>query len=258
MIIIYKLLIVDDEDIIRKGIISFVNFEELNIDRVLEASDGKAALEIFKVELPDLVLADINMPKLNGLQFTSACKAIKHDVKICIVTGYDYFDYAVTALKLGVDDYILKPASKKDIGDALGKLINKIVNEKNSDELNSIVSGLKNKTKVEEDSGYKAKIEKLIEDNIGNPELSLTLLSEKMNLSFGYLSDLFKKLIGATFQDYVFSERMERAKILLLSTDMKNYEIAEAIGFEDPNYFSTAFKKKYGVSPNRYKEKVRG
>lgn len=224
----------------------------------MEASDGKAALEIFKTELPDLILADINMPKLNGLEFASICKTIKPDVKICLVTGYDYFDYAVTALKLGVDDYILKPASKKDIGEALGKLINKISNEKNADELNSIVSGLKNKPVLEDDYGYKAKIQNAIEDNIGNPALSLTLLSEKMALSFGYLGSLFKKLFGIPFQDYVLAERMERAKILLLSTDMKNYEIAEAVGFEDPNYFSTAFKKKYGVSPNRYKEKVRG
>jgi len=254
----YKLLIVEDEYIIRKGIVSFVNFEELNISKVLEAGDGKAALEIFKEELPDLVLADINIPKINGLEFAAACKAIKPDVKICIVTGYDYFDYAVSALKLGVDDYMLKPVSKKDIGEALGKLINKLSNERNNDEVSSIVSGLKTKLNVEDDKGYKAKIQKEIEDNIGNTELSLTLLSEKMSLSFGYLSNLFKKLMGTTFQEYVFNERMERAKIILLSTDMKNYEIAEAVGFEDPNYFSAAFKKKYGMSPNQYKEKVRG
>jgi len=253
----YKLLIVDDEYIIRKGIVSFVNFSELNINVVLEASDGITALEIFKQELPDLILADINMPKLNGLEFAAACKSIKPEVKICIVTGYDYFDYAVTALKLGVDDYILKPASKKDISEVLAKLINKISDEKYVQEVKSIVNGLVNKPNLEDDSGYKAKIQKEIEDNIGNPQLSLTLLSDKMGFSFGYLSNLFKKLMGVTFQEYVFNERMERAKIILLSTDMKNYEIAEAVGFEDPNYFSTAFKKKYGMSPNQYKEKVR-
>ncbi|MGV8984416.1 response regulator transcription factor [Clostridium sp.] len=254
----YKLLVVDDEDIIRKGILSFVNFSELNIYKVLEASDGKAALEIFKEELPDLILADINMPKINGLEFAAACKVIKPEVKICIVTGYDYFDYAVSALKLGVDDYILKPASKKDISEALGKLIHKISDEKYKDEVKSIVSGLKNNIISDDDNGYKTKIQKEIEDNIGNPQLSLTLLADKMGLSLGYLSNLFKKLIGVTFQEYVFNERMERAKIILLSTDMKNYEIADALGFEDPNYFSTVFKKKYGISPNQYKEKVRG
>ncbi len=254
----YKLLVVDDEYIIRKGIVSFVNFSELKINKVFEASDGKAALEIFKEELPDLVLADINMPKINGLEFAAACKSIKPDVKICIVTGYDYFDYAVTALKLGVDDYILKPASKKDISEVLAKLVNKISHENYKQEVKSIVNGLVNNEDLEDDNGYKAKIQKEIEDNISNPQLSLTLLSDKMSLSFGYLSNLFKKVIGTSFQEYVLTQRMERAKIILLSTDMKNYEIAEAVGFEDPNYFSAAFKKKYGLSPNQYKEKVRG
>ena len=159
----YKLLIVDDEYIIRKGIVSFVNFSELNIDVVLEASDGITALEIFKQELPDLILADINMPKLNGLEFAAACKSIKPEVKICIVTGYDYFDYAVTALKLGVDDYILKPASKKDISEVLAKLINKISDEKYVQEVKSIVNGLVNRPNLEDDSGYKAKIQKEFE-----------------------------------------------------------------------------------------------
>lgn len=253
----YKLLIVEDEDLIRKGIVSFVNFKELNINSVLEAGDGEVAFKIFKEELPDLILADINMPKMNGLDFSASCKEIKKNVKICIVTGYDYFDYAINALKIGVDDYILKPVSKEDIGEALRKLINKIKEEKNKDEVNSILNGLINKN-VEEDNGYKWKLQKEIEENIGNKELSLTFISNKMGFSFGYLSNLFKKLFGVTFQEYVLNERMERAKILILSTDMKSYEIAESIGFEDANYFSTAFKKKYGISPSQYKDKVRG
>ena len=253
----YKLLIVDDELIIRRGIISFVNLKELNITEVFEAADGITALETFKSESPDLILADINMPKMNGLEFAEQCKRINPQVKICLVTGYDYFDYAVAALKLGVDDYMLKPVSKKDIGEVLGKLINKIKDSKDKEEVASIINELKNKDITKVDEGYKAKITKEIEENIGNSNLSLTLLADKMALSIGYLSSLFKRLFGLNFQEYVFNQRMERAKILLLSTDMKNYEIAEIIGFEDANYFSASFKKKFGVSPNQYKEKVR-
>lgn len=253
---LYKLLIVDDELIIRRGIISFVNLKELNITEVFEASDGIAGLDNFKLNSPDLILADINMPKMNGLEFAELCKKINPRVMICLVTGYDYFDYAVAALKLGVDDYLLKPVSKKDIGEVLGKLINKIKDLKNKEEVASIVNELKIKDTKDEE-GYKAKITKEIQENIGNSSLSLTLLSDKMALSIGYLSSLFKRLFGSNFQEYVFNQRMERAKILLLSTDMKNYEIAETIGFEDANYFSASFKKKFGVSPNQYKEKVR-
>ena len=253
----YKLLIVDDELIIRRGIISFVNLQELGITEVFEASDGLSGLDVFKLRAPDLILADINMPKMNGLDFAESCKKINPHVKICLVTGYDYFDYAVAALKLGVDDYLLKPVSKKDIGEVLAKLIDKIKGSKYKEEVASIVSGLKSKDSVKDEESYKGKITKEIVENIGNSNLSLSLLADKMSLSVGYLSSLFKRLFGATFQEYVFSQRMERAKILLLSTDMKNYEIAETIGFEDANYFSASFKKKFGMSPNQYKEKVR-
>jgi two-component system, response regulator YesN len=255
--IVYKLLIVEDEPIIRRGILSLVNFKELNIMEVFEASDGKVALDIFNEKLPDLLLADINMPKMNGLELAQACKEIKPEVKICLITGYDYFDYALKALKLGVDDYILKPVSKKDIGELLGKLIKKIELERYKEEITLIVTELKSKSSSSEDEGYKAKIEKEIEINIGNSMLSLSYLSSKMKLSMGYLSSLFKNLFGVSFQEYVFTQRMERAKILLLSTEMKNYEIAESLGFEDANYFSSSFKKKYGMSPNQYKGKVR-
>ncbi|MBC8060835.1 MAG: response regulator [Clostridiaceae bacterium] len=254
----YSLLIVDDEPIIRRGILSLVNFQELNIGEVFEASDGKVALDIFKENLPDLLLADINMPKMNGLELTEVCKAIKPEVKICLITGYDYFDYAVKALKLGVDDYILKPVSKNDIYEVLRKLIEKIELARSKEEVGTILRSLKSKSiPTTDNEGYKTKIQKEIEVNIGNSKLSLSFLSSKMALSFGYLSTLFKSLFGVSFQEYVFTQRMERAKILLLSTDMKNYEIAESLGFEDANYFSASFKKKYGISPNQYKEKVR-
>jgi len=253
----YKLLIVEDEPIIRRGILSLVNFQELDISEVFEASDGKAALDIFTEKSPDLLLADINMPKMNGLQLAEACKSIKPGVKICLITGYDYFDYAVKALRLGVDEYILKPVSKKDISEVLRKLTKKLESEKYKEEVDLIVTELKNKSGTTEKEGYKTKIQNEIEVNLGNSELSLSFLSSKMSLSIGYLSSLFKQIFGVSFQEYVFTKRMERAKILLLSTDMKNYEIAESLGFEDANYFSTSFKKKYGISPNQYKEKVR-
>lgn len=108
-----RLLIVDDEVLVRRGIKSLVDFESLNIRAVEEAANGLEALEIFKTFDPHIVLADINMPKMDGLNFSKAAKALNPKVKIALITGYDYFDYALQALKIGVDDYILKPVSKK-------------------------------------------------------------------------------------------------------------------------------------------------
>lgn len=252
----YKLLVVDDEPIILKGIRSFINFEELSISEVLEASNGETALELFKKHLPDLVLADINMPKMNGLDFSIAAKAIKPDVKIAIITGYDYFDYAVTALKAGIDDYVLKPVSKKDIQETLKRLIEKWQALQSQSEVSRLVGQLIKEAPTNEDTGYKAKIQKELEENIANVHFSLSYLAKQMALSNSYLSGLFKTLFGTNFQDYMVKIRLDRAKILLLSTDMKIYEIAAAVGFDDPNYFSATFKKKFNVSPNQFREKM--
>lgn len=257
VIVMYKLLVVDDEAIIIKGIRSFVDFEELSICEVFEASNGETALAIFQEQSPDLILADINMPKMNGLDFAIAAKAIKPDVKIAIITGYDYFDYAVTALKAGIDDYVLKPVSKKDIQETLKKLIEKLQITQNQHEITRLVEGILHDTKINNDTSYKAKIQKEIDCNIANVDFSLNYLAKQLALSNSYLSSLFKRLYGKNFQDYMLSIRLDRAKIFLLSTDMKVYEIAAAVGFDDPNYFSATFKRKFDISPNQFREKMR-
>lgn len=253
----YKLLVVDDEPIIIKGIRSFVDFDTLSISSVYEASNGEIALESFKAHLPDLVLADINMPKMNGMDFAIAAKSIKPEVKIAIITGYDYFDYALTALKNGIDDYVLKPVSRKEIQDTLKKLIDKLKNDQSNSEVSRLVKEIINSSNTSEDTGYKSKIQNEIAQNISNIEFSLTYLAKRMSLSTSYLSTLFKTLYGTTFQDHMLTIRLDRAKILLLSTEMKVYEIATAVGFDDPNYFSATFKRKFNFSPNQFKEKAK-
>lgn len=250
----YSVLIVDDESLVRRGIKAFVSFKDLHITDVYEACNGKEALEIFTQYKPQLVLADINMPKMNGLDLAKIIKQSDPGVKVALITGYDYFDYAVAALKSGVDDYVLKPVSRKDITELLQKMIEKIEAEAASKEVKAVGANIKS-TMDSDDSNefsYKEQIKVILDENMTSPVFSLSVLADEMGLSSGYLSGLFKKLFGATFQDYLIMQRMERGKLLLLTTNLKNYEIAEKIGFEDPNYFSTRFKKEYGQTPSQY------
>jgi len=251
----YTLLVVDDEPLLIRGIRTFVDFAALSITDLYVAADGEEALELFKTYRPDIVLADINMPKMNGLDFAARAKELKPEVKIAMITGYDYFDYALTALKLGVDDYILKPVSKMDIQEILSKLTVRVKEAKRAHEVSQLVDGLIPEAAVTaEASNYKRQIQQEINTHIGDMHFSLSYLAKSLSLSPSYLSSLFKNLYGTTFQQFMITARLDRAKILLLSTDMKIYEIAAAVGFEDPNYFSAAFKKQFGASPNRYKE----
>lgn len=252
----YKLLVVDDEPIIRKGIKTLINMDELNINEVFEATNGKEGLEQFIAQGPELVLLDINMPKMNGLELARRIKAIEPRTKIALITGYDYFDYAMEGIKIGVDDYVLKPISKKDVIEVLTKLIDKVKGDYKELELNKVVSKIVNSEDTDHEESFKEHIIEIVNDRIVNADFSLTVLADTLGFSSSYLSTLFKKEFGISFQDYVLEQRLERSKLLLLSTDLKNYEIAERIGFIDVNYFGARFKKKYGVSPKQYKSKV--
>ena len=256
----YNLLIVDDEPLVRRGIKTLVDFKELSIDQVFEAENGEQALKIYKEQNIQLILADINMPKMNGLDFAKAVKSGRDGlqksgdgVQIALITGYDYFDYAIAALKAGVDDYVLKPVSKKDITQVLLGLIEKHKTARQQVQIREVVTNMTNSEEVDGED-YKTQLKSIIDEEFNNAELTLTFVADSIGLSTGYLSVLFKRLFGLSFQDYVMKYRFDKAKLLLLTTDLKNYEIAEAIGFDDPNYFSTRFKKLVGCSPKQYKQ----
>ncbi len=287
----YKLLIVDDEPLIRKGILTLVDFEKLGITDAYEASNGTEGLRLFIQHAPQLILLDINLPVMNGLELAQAIKAHDSQAKIAMITGYDYVDYAISALKIGVDDYILKPVSKQDVTDVIAKLIQRYESERTNREIQNVVSALihesldsnsnnNEKSSTLSDSttpslskssqeasnstysseateSTRHRLQVLIDQSLSSPELSLTSVAHNLGYAPNYLSSLFKNLFGVPFQEYVLSHRLEKAKLLLLTTSLKNYEIAERVGFEDVNYFNTRFKLKYGVSPKQYVTQVR-
>ncbi len=255
----YSMLIVDDEPLIRQGIRKLIDLKALSIDEVYEASDGKEALEIFLEKEPDIILADINMPKVDGLQLAKEIKSKNKNKRVAIITGYEYFDYALTALKVGVDDFVLKPVSKNDVQELLKKMVEDIRdNEANLNALKSL-ENLQGMSEGDvDDMGYKKVLQEAMKNNMQNADFSLMHLAEIVNLSAGHLSTVFKKIFGIPFHEYLVTMRLERAKIMLLTTKYKVYEIAEMTGFDDPNYFSTSFKKKYGISPNIFRNSVVG
>ena len=97
---------------------------------------------------------------------------------------------------------------------------------------------------------------KKMEEKYSEVSFSLSSLADEMDLSSGYLSSLFKNLFGIPFQDYLNNIRMEKAKLLLLTTGLKNYEIAELVGIENFNYFNSKFKKNFGMTPKEFKKSV--
>lgn len=249
----YKLLIVDDEPLIRRGIRSLANLSDLGISEIFEAQNGEEALETVKEHIPHIVLMDINMPGMDGLTASASIKEEFPDIFVVILTGYDYFEYAQTAIRAKVDDYILKPVSKSDIQIVFSKIV-AMLNERNKqEEYQKIVDQSYEEHDI---SDIATIISEYMKQNIFLPELSLVKMAGDIGFNSSYLSVVFKQIFGIPFQDYVNKKRMEKAKLLLLSTPMKNYEIAQQIGIEDVNYFITKFKKAWGVTPKQYRQGI--
>ncbi len=125
----YKIVLIDDEDVVRKGMRDLIPWKELELEMAGDAPDGEKGLELISEVLPHIVFLDINMPKMDGMRLTKILRETYPDIKIVLITGYDEFSYAREALRLGVEDYILKPITKEEVVGLLEKLVNKLDSE---------------------------------------------------------------------------------------------------------------------------------
>lgn len=253
----YKLLIVDDEPLIRRGIKTLANLSVIGISEIFEAESGEEAIEISERVHPHIIVMDINMPNMDGLTASARIKEKLPDTFIIILTGYDYFEYAQTAIRAKVDDYILKPISKSDIEAVLTKITHQLQEKNRRDEYLELNHQSSLEDVPEVVSEIEGTIRSYMNEHLFSSELSLSKMSSDIGFNSNYLSGVFKQIYGVPFQDYVNRKRMEKAKLLLLSTSMRNYEVAEEIGIEDVNYFVTKFKKLWGVTPKQFRQGVR-
>nr|WP_312290211.1 response regulator [Clostridium chromiireducens] len=122
----WKLVVADDEPKIRRGIEKVLDWGRLNIEIVGEAEDGEIAFELIQKKSPDIILLDINMPFLSGLNLLQKLKEINNKSIVIIISGYDDFSYAQKALQFNVFDYILKPVSKKDMEEIIIRAVYKL------------------------------------------------------------------------------------------------------------------------------------
>lgn len=118
----WKVLIADDESIIREGILSSLNWQQLGLEVVAEAEDGEEALELARKHSVHILLVDLNMPIMNGMSLIKHMREELPDCKIIIITGHDEFTYAQAAIRMNVDDYILKPVNPAQLADVLTKI----------------------------------------------------------------------------------------------------------------------------------------
>lgn len=268
-----KLIIVDDESIFVEYISTAIDWNTYGYELIFTARNGIEALELISMEQPDVALIDIDMPYLNGLELSDVLKEKFPDIAIILITGYSEFEYAKKAVKVGVEDYILKPFDKSELIKTLHKIKEKIQNIKDEKEIlnrimgtmpskNILVSSEKTIKHSTENKLTRSKkitdsVKKAIEANYSDPDLSVEGIAKNAYINSCYLRKVFKKELNMTVCDYITGIRMSKAKELIESNNIKISYISEMVGYCDSNYFSKCFKKYFGISPSEYECSIR-
>lgn len=417
----YRIILVDDEEEIRKGIARRIDWQSLGFELIGDAENGEDALEKIEQLEPDVVMTDIRMPYMDGLTLCTRIRQKYPSMKILLFSGYDDFEYAKQAIKLNVSEYILKPVNMEELSEILTRVRRKLDEEieqrRNIDllresyrqsipilrevffndmvrgnvetatieerlkeygvdllnarkwiaaivevegdeyqrrELNAIsvrrlledilqnyvrfsvfnsAAGIAMIAAIDEENSqtrlidllgeicreadrlldvtvtigvghscesldqiceaYRSAVEALryqslagtgktiyindmererehtarkailearqyIQDHYQDPDLSVDVLCRNLHMSPAYFSTMFKKETGQTYIAYLTEVRLNKAVELLDQTDEKTYVIAQKVGYQEQNYFSYVFKKKYGMSPTKFRERRKG
>ena len=236
-----RVLLVDDEIMIREGFKKLFDWEAHGCQVVGEAADGMEALAQMDALDPDLAIMDINIPIMNGLKVIQLSR-IKHpDTAFVIVSGYDDFSYCREALRLQITDYILKPVDYEEFGTCIDHLKIALFQRESAKD-----------TAAPQEERIIHSIIRYLQAHLSE-DISLSVLAEEFHLSGQYISQLFKNEIGVNFLAYLTNLRMEKAKKLLLSTSLSIGEVAEQLGYGDYRVFTKVFKKWEGITPSQYR-----
>ncbi len=252
----HKVLIVEDEDIMRKGLMFMAKWQEVNCIVVGEAVNGQDGLEKIRKYQPDIVIVDINMPVMNGLEMLE--KSIReYGYDAIIVSGYGEFEYARKGISLGITEYLLKPIDYPKLYEAIQKIQakrnadTKMKNEIHQIDVEKKKFGILEYEERKTGNRYIDLMLQTIHDKYPT-RLALNDISEQCKISCTYLNVNFKNETGYTFNDYLNRYRIQKAVDLLRENQYKIYEIAEMVGFSDYKYFIKVFKKYTGCSPARF------
>lgn len=267
-----SLLIADDEKIIRESLANCLNWQEIDIRVVGCCANGLEALDCIIDESPDIVITDIKMPGLNGLELISKMQDIDKEIEFIILSGFREFDFAQKAMELGVRRYLLKPVGEDQVLNAVQDAI------KCCQQRSSVKAALEDRNQLQhrldqyrqqpqtplperlqkEQSGNDLvqKVQEYVQCNLADSTLSLKkIAAQYAHANADYLSRVFVQETGEKFSHYLNRKRVEKAKQLLQEDSSRVYQVAEQIGLgHNPRYFSQVFKKYVGVTPTAFIE----
>lgn len=244
------LLIVEDNADLRR----YVRSQFETAYQILEAKDGQEGLEKAREVIPDLVICDLMMPRLDGFGF---CKALKTDmhtshIPVIMLTAKATLEDRLEGLELGADDYLAKPFNTSELQVRVRNLIQireKLRQKFNSSQVVTLVEAEITKTATPDDE-FLQKICQLIEQNIMNPTFEVETLAGLLMMSSSQLRRKLKALTNQTIIEFIRNYRLEKAAVLLKNKKSNVSEVAFQVGFESLSYFAKVFQERFEKSPS--------
>ena len=226
-----KILLVEDNVKAADNLACYIRQTFPNITVCSVCYDGNEALNYLQSHEVDMMITDICMPGMDGIELIEKTIRLLPHLRIVVLSAYDYFDYVRKAFILGVKDYLLKPIDRV----ALAGLFQE------SKEIG-----------LSSDADYVGRIKKLVDTHLQD-QLSLSFISDSLGISTAYCSTIFKQALGENLSSYITRVRLEKSMKLLKDTHLKIYDIAEICGYRETKYFVSVFKKSTGLTPGEYR-----
>jgi YesN/AraC family two-component response regulator len=233
-------MLIEDEEIIRDGLQTLL--EDVIGDFLVccEANNGEEALEKLGITQPDIIITDIRMEKMGGIETIKYIREKNSNLPIIIISGYDDFSYVKSALKYQVSDYLLKPVDRIELKQTLDSITAKLAPE------------LPSFNEERDDNHIIRQVKDIVKTHL-HEEISLRNVAKQVYINHQYLSTLFKNETGMSFSKYIVNLRIEKAKKLLKDTNLKIYEISSLCGYMSTKQFTSVFKQVSGNTPSDYK-----
>lgn len=261
----YRVVIVEDSKLLRMGLIHTLNWQSLDCTVVGSAGDGLEGLEVICDTKPDIVMTDIRMPGLTGLEMIEAARKRGCNPAVIIVSGYDEFSYAQQAIKLGAVEYLMKPMEDEDTYRAIRSACLRVDELRKYRHLQDRLQSVEDSkikvfnTYLDSNDGIKSEYTqqaiRYIEEHYAD-DINVRSIAAALCISESHLSKVFKDTVHSTIGEYLTNYRINRACGLLKDPQIRIYEVAVRCGYNDQRYFSVIFKRIMGMTPNEFRART--
>lgn len=262
----YKVVIVDDEEIIAEGLSKVIDWESLGCEVVATAFDAVEGSEAIRTHSPQMLLTDINMPNVTGLEMLAGLRSEFPTMQVTIISGYNDFTLAQEAMRLGACRYLLKPTKMDEIYEAIRQMKAVLDKELSKDEpataekpSTAEKAAIQGEASGEENSEASHFIVRnalaYIKEHHAE-KLTLNQVAEHCYVSQWHLSKLLNGQLKQTYYEILNQIRIDRAKELLKDGSLRISDISDMVGYGEAAHFSRVFKKETGMSANEFRQSL--